>query len=154
MNAVSKKVLWFSLFIIVGATGIIFATQSIKKSQARKRSHAPQTQTKSVTGTGMPGGITKELAQKNPQLLKEIQDKLLKGEASDHDTPRALVEIGDISSVPAMLAVLKRNPMRPDGLMICTRAHCLAALIKLTGNNVGKTTEAWEKWWEGYKKTH
>jgi hypothetical protein len=42
--------------------------------------------------------------------------------------------------------------MNKNGTMICTRAHALMALSKLTGASPGSSDEAWYGWWEDYKK--
>lgn len=152
MNNLIKKTLGSFLLLTLGGNGILTQAQSSTKTQASKRSHSQRSKKKIVIGTG--GSITKEWAKRRPELLKKIQDDLLRGEGNDHDDPIHLGEVGDISSVPSMIAVLKRNPVYPDGTMICTRAHCLYGLIKLTGVNVGNTDGAWEKWWEDYKKSH
>jgi hypothetical protein len=152
MSEAFKKTKWLFFLLILGLTNTLIEAQSTPKPPTKKRS--VKRKTKIITGTSVPGSITKEWAVSNPKLLTDIQEKLLKGVGNDHDMPMALAEVGDISSVPALIAVLKRNPAFADGTMICTRAHCLLALTKLTGVNVGKTDEAWEKWWEEYKKTH
>jgi hypothetical protein len=79
---------------------------------------------------------------------------MLNGEYQ-HDGSLELLEIGDITSVPALLRVLKDNPptIMPDGRLsgICTIAHAYAALVKITGTK-HKTYEEWSQWWEQYQK--
>lgn len=61
---------------------------------------------------------------------------MLKGEYQ-HDGAGELTYIGDITSVPASLRVLKDNPptVYADGRKsyICTYAQASAALVKITG---------------------
>ena len=123
-----------------------------------------------------PYEFTAEAAQKprarktRPQAMKEsgqrsvaevaarreaIHKMMLNGEYQ-HDGSSELVYIGDISSVPALLQVLRDNPptRMPDGGLfgICTSAHAYEALVKITGNKESKTYEEWSAWWEQYQK--
>ena len=64
-----------------------------------------------------------------------------------HDACGLLIDIGDRSSVKYALAVLRAlGPARPGEGMVCTAAHCLRALEKITGHAEGTTAEAWERW--------
>jgi hypothetical protein len=69
-----------------------------------------------------------------------------------HDGSGVLSSVGDIESVPALLVVLKKNPPGPNGGIVCTAAHALEALEKITGANSGYTYKAWSTWWKNYKK--
>ena len=86
-----------------------------------------------------------------------IHKMMLNGEYQ-HDGSSELLYIGDISSVPALLQVLKDNPpsIMADGksIGICTAAHAYEALVKITGNKESKTYEEWKAWWEQYQKEH
>lgn len=81
-----------------------------------------------------------------------IEAQLLKGE-NEHDGSGALYHIGTIESVPALLAVLKKYPVLAGGIMICTRAHALGALYKITGQKLGASYAEWESWWNSNKET-
>ncbi|HXM36114.1 MAG TPA: hypothetical protein VN920_13060 [Pyrinomonadaceae bacterium] len=87
---------------------------------------------------------------------RQIHKLMLKGEY-EHDGAGELLYIGDITSVPALLRVLKDNPptVLADGSKsyICTYAHASAALRKITGYNAG-SYEEWVAWWEEYRKSH
>lgn len=83
-----------------------------------------------------------------PDDMNQMQQELLAGEGNDHDWPMLLANHGDINSVPAMIAVLKRNPAYSDGGPICTRSHCLDALQQLTKADPGNKNEDWENWWQ------
>jgi len=83
---------------------------------------------------------------------KSLEAQLLRGE-SEHDGSITLSHIGTIESVPALLAVLKKYPVSPGGSMICTRAHALGALYKITGQKLGSGYEEWESWWNANKET-
>jgi hypothetical protein len=91
-----------------------------------------------------------QLTEKDLKRKKEIEQKMLKGELL-HDGSGELAYIGDLDSVPALLVVLRKNPAMPNGTMICTRAHALMALRKITGENPGSRTEDWEKWWSNHQ---
>lgn len=79
-------------------------------------------------------------AEKDIARRDEVEQMMLRG-GYLHDGPSELQEIGDIKSVPALLIVLKENPPFKNGTMVCTTAHGLMALRKLTGANPGVTYE-------------
>lgn len=84
---------------------------------------------------------------------KAIHKLMLKGEYQ-HDGAGELIEIGDLTSVPALLRVLKDNAPRSDqGFVICTYSHAVAALQKITGQNLTKY-EDWQIWWNSYQESH
>ena len=80
----------------------------------------------------------------------ELEKLMLQGEYL-HDGALELEHIGDINSVPALLVVLKKNPPRAKGVMVCTTAHALITLRKITGADAGVTYEDWSAWWEAHK---
>ena len=88
--------------------------------------------------------------------LEAIHKMMLNGEYQ-HDGSSELVYIGDISSVPALLQVLKDNPSTrmPDGRLfgICTAAHAYEALVKITGNKESKTYENGARGGSSIRKT-
>ncbi len=99
-------------------------------------------------------------ARSSPELAarrEAIHEMMLKGEYQ-HDGSEELYYIGDMSSVPALLQVLKDNPptIMPDGrsIGICTISHAYGALVKITGNKESKSYEEWSAWWEQYQKEH
>ena len=81
---------------------------------------------------------------------KWIEKQLLNGKY-EHDGSGKLLYIGTIESVPALLAVVKHYKVGPGGIMICTRAHALAALAKITNQSLGSSYEAWASWWNTNK---
>lgn len=93
------------------------------------------------------------LTEKDLKRRAEIHKQILNGE-NLHDGALHLQSIGDISSVPALLVVLKKNPPLPSGSIICTAAHALIALRKITGANPGTKYEDWNAWWEKYQEEH
>lgn len=61
-----------------------------------------------------------------------------------HDAYLVLIKHGDASSVPLLIRSLRFLPhTAPGGGMICTKAHCLEALRKLTGVDRGKNYADW-----------
>jgi hypothetical protein len=83
-----------------------------------------------------------------------IEKRMLKGEYL-HDGASALLYIGTIDSVPALLKVLELTPVREnDGKKsyVCTYAHAVSALKKITGQNFTDYQD-WKTWWESNKQT-
>ena len=91
------------------------------------------------------------LTEKDISRRDYIHKRMLAGEYL-HDGSGELLYIGDITSVPSLLVVLKKHPPDSNGMMVCTTAHALQALQTITGANPGKTYEAWRNWWEQYQK--
>jgi hypothetical protein len=91
------------------------------------------------------------LTERDLKRRAELHELMLKGKYL-HDGAIELSYIGDISSVPALLVVLKENPPRPNGAMICTTSHALGALQKITGADPGLTYEDWSAWWVKYQE--
>jgi hypothetical protein len=61
-----------------------------------------------------------------------------------HDAFLVLIEYGDNTSVPVLIRSLRWKPDTPPyGVMDCTKAHCLEALRKLTGQDRGKNYDDW-----------
>lgn len=84
---------------------------------------------------------------------QEIHKRMLKGEYQ-HDGSIELIYIGDLTSVPALLRVLKDHaPQSYPGIVICTYSHAVAALQKITGQNLTKY-EDWRLWWNSYQESH
>ena len=107
---------------------------------------SPKGDTGSSTEMTEQGRLEKDIALRN-----ETESKMMRGEYL-HDGSSILESVGDIESVPALLVVLEKYPPYPNGTMVCTSAHALSALRKLTGANPGITHEAWSAWWETHKK--
>lgn len=93
-----------------------------------------------------------ELARQREQIYRLIFDGRYQ-----HDGAGELLYIGDLTSVPALLRVLKDNAPKdcPGGrcAYICTYAHAVAALKKITGHKA-VAYEDWAAWWEEYQKSH
>lgn len=61
-----------------------------------------------------------------------------------HDVYLVLLDHGDASSVPVLIRSLRwQRHTPPNGLMNCEKSHCLEALRKLTGRDLGKNYEDW-----------
>lgn len=93
-----------------------------------------------------------ELARRRQQIHKLIFDGQYQ-----HDGAGELLYIGDMTSVPALLRVLKDKAPKdcPGGrcTYICTYAHAVAALEKITGHKAA-AYEDWAAWWEEYQRSH
>lgn len=67
-----------------------------------------------------------------------------------HDAFIILTDYGDESSVPILIDALS-SPVLKEAIekdfMSCTWAHCLEALKKLTGEDLGLNHHAWDEWW-------
>jgi hypothetical protein len=95
--------------------------------------------------------ISTPLTEKDLKRRAEVHKLMLKGEYL-HDGSGELASIGDINSVPALLVVLKKHPPMSNGSMVCTTAHAVSALKKLTGADVGYKYEDWNAWWGKYQE--
>jgi predicted DNA-binding WGR domain protein len=100
-----------------------------------------------------PAGPTPE---ENAARRRELHKLMLKG-LYEHDGAAELLYIGDMTSVPSLLRVLKDNP--PTGIYngrrmyICTHAHAVAALTRITGEKFEGYLE-WSAWWTEYRRSH
>ncbi|HKQ79126.1 MAG TPA: hypothetical protein VJ810_35855 [Blastocatellia bacterium] len=149
MNGQRKKVLLSILALLPIVTllfsaGVLSEVSYAQKTRRQSQRNGRQRNRLQIT-IYPPGYIV------SPEAAQKVREALLAGAGNDHDDPMNLAEYGDIDSVPAMIAVLKRNPANGKW-MVCTRAHCLTALRKLTKADVGDETEDWEKWWAAYQK--
>jgi hypothetical protein len=74
------------------------------------------------------------------------------GDDKFHDSCLALVNVGDASSVPRLIRALSFLPdVEIKGTrmgIICTQAHCVAALERITGVKVGVSYSSWKRWWD------
>lgn len=135
----------------LGLCGLSFACASKQENvvAASPEQNAPLAQS-TVETKPTPEPTLTPLSEKDLKRRAEIHKLMLNGEYL-HDGPGELAHIGDISSVPALLVVLKKNPPYSNGTMICTTAHALQALWKITGAKPGTTYEDWSAWWEKYQ---
>ncbi|MBC7796592.1 MAG: hypothetical protein H7Z37_06950 [Pyrinomonadaceae bacterium] len=137
----------------LGLCGLSLACNSTQENivAASSDQNAPLAQsTVETIQTPEPTPSPSPLTEKDLKRRAEVHKLMLKGEYL-HDGAEELLYIGDISSVPALLVVLKKNPPYPNGMMVCTTAHALQALRKVTSANPGKTYEDWSAWWEKYQ---
>lgn len=104
-----------------------------------------------VVAVDSPSQPSKSLTEKDLKRRAEVHEKMLKGEYL-HDGAIELQHIGDISSIPSLLVVLKKRPPNKNGTMECTVAHALGALRKITNANPGITYESWNQWWINYQE--
>jgi hypothetical protein len=145
------KQILFSVFCLT-LCGLSFACTSKQENivAASSAQDTPSPQS-TIETTQTPEPTPTPLSEKDLKRRAEVHKLMLKGEYL-HDGAGELTDIGDISSVPALLVVLKKNPPMSNGSMICTTAHALQALQKITGANAGKTYEDWRAWWEKYQE--
>lgn len=136
----------------LGLCGLSFACASRQENvvTASPEQNLPLAQSTAET-TPTPEPAPSPLTEKDLKRRAEVHKLMLRGEYL-HDGAIELQHIGDISSVPALLIVLKKNPLMPSGSMICTAAHALQALRKITGVNPGIKYEDWSAWWEKYQE--
>jgi hypothetical protein len=85
-----------------------------------------------------------------PAERKAVAERLIRFPlCSPHDAFLILVREGDAASIPSLLSGLSHQPHTlPDGLMVCTKAHCLEALRRITGHNAGPNYADWQRWWD------
>jgi len=64
-----------------------------------------------------------------------------------HDAFLIICDHGGPESVPPLIRALKwQEHTVPGGDMLCTKAHCLQALRKITGVDAGLNYEDWKAW--------
>ena len=98
---------------------------------------------------GPPPSTPEEIARRR----KEIHSLMLEGRYQ-HDGSGELYYIGNITSVPSLLRVLKdHTPKSDSGPVICTYGHAVGALRKITGH-IATSYEDWRAWWDLYQKSH
>lgn len=68
-------------------------------------------------------------------------------QGAHHDAFILLTDCGNAKSIPLLIRALRWYPSS-DGVMVCTKGHCLDALRTITGHNAGISHEAWAKWWD------
>lgn len=136
----------------LGLCGLFFACASNRENvvAASSDQNAPLAQN-TIETMPTPEPTPSPLTEKDLKRRAEVHKLMLKGEYL-HDGAIELQTIGDISSVPALLVVLKKNPPYSNGTMVCTTAHALQALWKITGANLGNKYEDWSAWWEKYQE--
>ena len=144
------RFLTFAFCLSIALIGVVHDSYEVN-AEAAQESRARKTRPRANKESGQ-----RSLAEVAARR-EAIHKMMLNGEYQ-HDGSSELVYIGDISSVPALLQVLKDNPSTrmPDGRLfgICTAAHAYEALVKITGNKESKTYEEWTAWWEQYQKEH
>ena len=143
-----QKALILLLSLSLSLTLMLFNNSHQVEAAQQSRQRKSQRQRKRKPVEPSPADIAKR--------REEVHKLMLKGEYH-HDGSLELFYIGDITSVPALLQVLKDHPPRKfiDGRAIgmCTFAHALADLKKITNVNAGTTYEEWSAWWEEYQKS-
>ena len=146
-----RRFLTFVFCLSIASIGLVHDSPYWFTAEAAQKPRAGKTRPRGKKESGQRSAA--EVAARREALHK----MMLNGEYQ-HDGSSELVYIGDISSVPALLQVLKDNPSTrmPDGRLfgICTAAHAYEALVKITGNKESKTYEEWSAWWEQYQKEH
>ena len=75
-----------------------------------------------------------------PLLVKITAEKVLKDNAYRHTATKALGQLGDPSVVPDLIPLVYH-------FNVNVRFDAQVALVKLTGENFGRDTEQWGKWW-------
>ena len=82
-----------------------------------------------------------------PRQKRKLAHRALdRPDANHHDALLTLVGHGKDESVPYLLDWLKAQGDFQGGGMVCTRAHCLEALEKITGKELGCDYSDWEDW--------
>jgi hypothetical protein len=69
-----------------------------------------------------------------------------------HDAAAALANVGDASSVPHLIRALHffadQEIAGTKFGIICTQAHLVEALQRITGAKVGVSYSSWKRWWD------
>jgi hypothetical protein len=86
---------------------------------------------------------------------EEIHRLILAGKDQREDVA-GLLEIGNRTSIPVLLKVLKDNPalVRGNGRVFLPlkTVYAVEALRKITGLNMGATYKEWNDWWKKNQK--
>ena len=82
----------------------------------------------------------------------QILDRARNEEDGVHDACGGLIHVGDQSSVPHLIRVLRLFPDeeiagKPGRGIVCTQGHCVMALERITGAKVGVSYSSWKRWW-------
>jgi hypothetical protein len=66
-------------------------------------------------------------------------------QAGHHDAYVALIQYGNNDSIPILIHALKcEGDTKKGELMDCQKGHCLEALVKITGKDLGVNYSDWE----------
>jgi hypothetical protein len=109
-------------------------------------------------GSGTTGEVTLPRTPHDPgaaasrRTLQRILDRATDANDGVHDACGGLLRVGDESSVPHLIRVLRffgdaELPLPPDVGIVCTHAHCVDALEHITGVKVGISYLSWKRWW-------
>lgn len=89
------------------------------------------------------------------QRLREACHKIISYPfGNHHDAFLVLEKNGNHESIPLLIRALSWQQIPESGdAVVCTTAHCVDSLRKLTGKDFGFSYEDWSKWWweEGSK---
>ena len=91
------------------------------------------------------------LEKASPQERLDVSYQVLSFPVGMHHDAFLMVnDYGDAKSIPYLLRGLRWQPHTDPGFsaMRCTKAHCLAALKRITGHDAGLNYEDWARWWE------
>lgn len=84
------------------------------------------------------------LATAAPEEQREVSHKILSCPfGNHHDAYLVLVKHGKEESIPYLLNRLKQ--FKDNDFMECTQDHCIEALKKITGKDLGRNYETWKK---------
>jgi hypothetical protein len=98
----------------------------------------------------------KEKGSGDLETRREEIHRLILNRKYQSDNVAELLEIGNRTSIPVLLKVLKDNPafVRANGRVVfpLTTIYAVEALRKITGLNMGATYKEWNEWWEKNQK--
>ncbi len=107
----------------------------------------------------IPAGYLRDVSWLNNTPAQEkikIAHKVLRYPIGNHhDAFIILVHHGNEDSIPYLINALKwyeRFNKEEDDFIACTKTHCLEALRKITGKDMGNNTIAWKNWYNGRGK--
>jgi hypothetical protein len=137
-----------STILILSCSVILFLLCAQIGAGQKNRSSKPPRSKANVSRT------EKDLAEFEKRR-KEIHRLLLSGKYQREDVAE-LLQIGDRTSIPGLLEVLKDNPVfvRANGRVVLPLKtfYAVEALKKITGLNIGATYKEWNEWWEKDQK--
>jgi|GEM_PF-2891033 len=82
------------------------------------------------------------------QPFQDAEREYVRSHGLSHDTYFFFQKHGTENDIPFLLYGLYSMGETTNGLIVCTRSHCVEALSKITGTNVGYNYSDWAKWWK------
>lgn len=117
-------------------------------SVAPRDSSGPERSLGVATATVDPVRASADLTLDQQRRRDDAHAQLRSG--NYHDSSLALVECGDVTSVPLLIQAL-HSALPVDGAVECTYGHVLDALQAITHQDIGIDYDKWAAWWAAHE---